>query len=71
MGVDGNEIKTSEFVGIFSDDKCEGLRGKPKFFFIQVNVTIWILSFIADNLDICCCCSICMWYVNFSFFLTY
>lgn len=52
MGVDGNEIRTSDFVGIFSDDKCKGLRGKPKFFFIQVNITIWILGLIKDTTDI-------------------
>lgn len=35
MGVDGGEIRTSDLVDIFSDDNCKGLRGKPKFFFIQ------------------------------------
>ncbi|XP_052068645.1 caspase-6-like isoform X1 [Mytilus californianus] len=35
MGVDGKGIKTSDLVEIFSDDNCKGLRGKPKFFFIQ------------------------------------
>ncbi|XP_063447427.1 caspase-7-like [Mytilus trossulus] len=44
LGVDGNEIRTSDFVAIFSDDKCKGLRGKPKFFFIQACRTAEVLK---------------------------
>lgn len=44
LGVDGEGIKTSDFIDIFSDDKCKDLSGKPKFFFIQVNI---------ENLSVC------------------
>lgn len=33
-------VKTSELIDIFSNDNCEGLRGKPKLFFIQVKITL-------------------------------
>ncbi|XP_076073041.1 uncharacterized protein LOC143044766 [Mytilus galloprovincialis] len=35
VGVDGKEISTSDFVEKFDGENCEGLQGKPKFFFIQ------------------------------------
>jgi hypothetical protein len=35
-GADGEELRTSDLVELFDDDHCEGLKDKPKFFFIQV-----------------------------------
>ncbi|XP_063444348.1 uncharacterized protein LOC134724919 isoform X2 [Mytilus trossulus] len=35
VGVDGKEMSTSDFVEKFEEENCEGLQGKPKFFFIQ------------------------------------
>ncbi|CAG2194584.1 CASP7 [Mytilus edulis] len=35
VGVDGKEMSTSDFVEKFDGENCEGLQGKPKFFFIQ------------------------------------
>jgi hypothetical protein len=36
IGTDGKELRTSDLVELFDDDHCEGLKDKPKFFFIQV-----------------------------------
>jgi hypothetical protein len=36
IGADGKELRTSDLVELFDDDLCEGLKDKPKFFFIQV-----------------------------------
>ena len=36
IGADGKELRTSDLVELFDDDHCEGLKDKPKFFFIQV-----------------------------------
>jgi len=36
IGVDWKELRTSALVELFDEDHCEGLKDKPKFFFIQV-----------------------------------
>lgn len=38
VGVDGKLLRTSELIEVFDDNNCDGLQGKPKFFFIQVHL---------------------------------
>lgn len=35
IGFDGKPLRTSALVELFDEDHCEGLKDKPKFFFIQ------------------------------------
>ncbi|CAG2207843.1 unnamed protein product [Mytilus edulis] len=35
VGTDGQCVKTRDIVEMFNEDNCEGLKDKPKFFFIQ------------------------------------
>lgn len=33
------EVETNKLTQMFTDEKCPGLRGKPRLFFIQVSCT--------------------------------
>ena len=39
FGVDGQAVANKVIVNFFNDENCPQLKGKPRMFFLQVNIT--------------------------------